>query len=61
MASLKDKENVEQITVTVISKREGFRRCGQAWSETPTETTVMPETLAQLQAEPMLIIVMKEK
>jgi hypothetical protein len=51
----------EKITVTVISKREGFRRCGRSWSETPTETTVTQETLAQLQAEPTLIVVVKEK
>lgn len=57
----KIEEKNEQITVTVISKKEGFRRGGKAWSETPTETTVTPNELAQLQAEPMLIVVVKEK
>jgi hypothetical protein len=57
----KIEEKNEQITVTVISKKEGFRRGGNAWSETPTETTVTPNELAQLQAEPMLIVVVKEK
>ena len=43
----------------VVSKREGFRRAGRAWSMTPTQVSVdefIPEQLAQLHAEPMLHI-----
>ena len=43
----------------VVSKRDGFRRAGRAWSATPTQVSVdefTPDQLAQLHAEPMLHI-----
>ncbi|MFO1351912.1 MAG: HI1506-related protein [Gammaproteobacteria bacterium] len=43
----------------VIAKREGFRRAGRAWSQTPTVVDIAeftPEQLQQLEDEALLIV-----
>ena len=49
--------------VTIISKKEGFRRCGIAHSTAPTsyaDDTFSKKELAALQDEPMLTVVLSE-
>lgn len=49
--------------ITITSKKEGFRRCGQAHSKAPTEWSAdrftTDETEALL-AEPMLVVVVSD-
>ena len=45
--------------VRVVSKTQGFRRAGRAWSVTPTDVLLEAlgqEQLVQLRAEPMLVV-----
>lgn len=45
--------------ITIASKKEGFRRCGVAHSQTPTsypDDRFTAEELQTLQAEPMLVV-----
>lgn len=45
--------------IRIVSKKEGFWRCGVQHSTTPTiypDDRFTPEQLAQLQAEPMLVV-----
>ena len=49
--------------ITIISKKEGFRRCGIAHSTAPTtypDDKFTKEELAALQDEPMLTVVFSE-
>ena len=46
--------------IKIISKKEGFRRCGVAHSETPKEypdDRFAAEEIAVMEADPMLIVV----
>ncbi|ELF3954468.1 hypothetical protein RNF30_005235, partial [Salmonella enterica] len=45
--------------IFITSKREGFARCGVRFSETTTpypDDRFTPEQLAELEAEPMLVV-----
>lgn len=47
------------MAILIISKKEGFRRAGVEHSETPTvysEDRFTPQQLAEIKAEPMLIV-----
>jgi len=49
--------------IIIESKKKGFRRCGVAHPAAATEhkdNAFTPEQLAQLQAEPMLVVTVKE-
>lgn len=49
--------------IIISSKKDGFRRCGVAHPAAPTEYpdgSFTPEQLTQLQAEPMLVVAVKE-
>ncbi len=45
--------------IIITAKKDGFRRCGVAHSARPVEhkdDAFTPEQLAELQAEPMLVV-----
>jgi hypothetical protein len=45
--------------IRIISKKEGFRRCGIAFSGTPVDypnDTFTAQQIAALEAEPMLVV-----
>jgi hypothetical protein len=49
--------------IIITSKKDGFRRCGVAHSARPTEhqdDAFTPEQLAELQADPMLVVELVE-
>jgi len=49
--------------ITITSKKNGFRRCGIAHADTPTEypnDAFSPAELKVLKAEPMLTVVFKK-
>ncbi len=46
--------------ITITSRRDGFRRCGRAWSAAPTEVNADEfdaDAWQRLRAEPMLTVV----
>lgn len=52
-------EMARPLTLTITSKREGFRRAGRAWSVAPTRVDAAeftPEQLNALVLEPMLTV-----
>lgn len=50
----------ERAMIRIVSKRDGFRRCGIAHPDTPVDYSddhFSPDVLEALKAEPMLVVV----